>query len=59
MPINGYPTVSDYFYVRVHRRMGTERVLPSEQIEAWANRLKIMQPTLTGPIYFMWGDVSL
>lgn len=47
----------DFAYVRVHRRVGKQRVLSEEEIKSWGKRLRSpeLQNSMQGPIYFMWG----
>lgn len=56
MPVAWAVTTPALFYVRVHRREGSERVLSEEEIGAWGARLEsLLRSPLKGPIYFMWG----
>ncbi|KAL4444143.1 hypothetical protein ABPG75_011880 [Micractinium tetrahymenae] len=54
LPIALEVTTPGCHYVRIHRRYGTvERLLPEEEIQAWAARLEQLAPQLQGPIYFL------
>ncbi|XP_062515269.1 uncharacterized protein LOC134190774 [Corticium candelabrum] len=46
-----------FSYIRVHRRAGKERLLTTDQIERWSERLQAenIQRCIKGPIFFMWG----
>ena len=70
LPIAMEATVSDFFYVRIHRRTGVqERQLREEEIRAWVERIERLtrgggaeqqqqqqqQQRFQGEIYFLWG----
>jgi uncharacterized protein YecE (DUF72 family) len=48
-------------YVRIHRRVGSQRVLAEEEIQEWADRIvavlnekSVEKPVLCGPVFVMW-----
>ena len=57
LPVAVEVTTPDFFYVRVHRRSGTEeRRLTENEIAAWKTRIdSVLEAKLAGPIYFLWG----
>ena len=56
LPINLHVTHPDFSYVRVHRRQGTQRLLPPDQLAAWVDRLRsLAREGLRGPVHFLWG----
>ncbi|MCO5579425.1 hypothetical protein L7F22_033280 [Adiantum nelumboides] len=56
LPVAWALTNSQFMYVRVHRREGSQRLLSETELLCWATRLLAELPKeLKGPIYFMWG----
>eukprot|EP00897_Mesotaenium_endlicherianum_P002696 jgi/Mesen1/2454/ME000158S01652 len=56
MPMAWEATIDDFFYIRLHRREGTQKLLPPEELSLWADRLlHHLPPQLKGPVYFLWG----
>lgn len=56
LPIALDVTQPAFGYVRVHRRHGTsDRLLPQNEIQDWAERLRQYSADLRGPVYFLWG----
>ena len=55
MPIQTVLPHDAWAYVRVHRRIGTDKVLSADEIRAWADRLAVLAPQLHGPVFFLWG----
>eukprot|EP00981_Chlorochromonas_danica_P006725 scaffold1463_cov189-Ochromonas_danica.AAC.20 len=47
----------DFAYVRLHRRIGTHRLLSDEEISTWSNRIEefFRESSVRGPLYFLWG----
>jgi len=55
LPIQVHLPHSAWAYVRIHRRVGTSKVLSEQEIQDWVTRLRGMACALHGPIFFMWG----
>ena len=56
LPVNLHVTHPDFSYVRVHRRQGTQRLLPPDQLASWVDRLRsLAREGLRGPVHFLWG----
>ena len=58
LPICMHVTQPAFFYVRVHRRQGTQRVLGERGMEEGAARLRpsrLRTEGLRGPVHFLWG----
>ena len=49
---------SDFAYLRVHRRAGTDRILKDVEISEWVKRIsatELRKYAFGGPIFVMWG----
>jgi len=55
LPIQVHLPHSAWAYVRIHRRVGTNKVLSEQEIQDWVARLRGMARALHGPIFFLWG----
>lgn len=59
MPIELHVTSPDFFYARVHRRAGTQRLLSAVEIRDWADRLHALVASGNlspeANVYIVWG----
>jgi hypothetical protein len=55
MPIQTVLPHRGWAYARVHRRLGTDKVLRPDEIAAWAKRLATLAAQVDGPVYVLWG----
>ena len=55
LPIQTLLPHTAWAYIRVHRRLGTDKVLRPDEITAWAGRLADLTKSGKGPVFFLWG----
>ena len=54
LPLVSHDVLSDYGYIRIHRRHGSQKILPEPQLEDLAKTIEEKATRVTGPIYVMW-----
>eukprot|EP00002_Diphylleia_rotans_P028476 TRINITY_DN574_c0_g1_i5.p1 TRINITY_DN574_c0_g1~~TRINITY_DN574_c0_g1_i5.p1 ORF type:complete len:376 (+),score=51.11 TRINITY_DN574_c0_g1_i5:82-1209(+) len=55
-PVHFHCTTSDVTYIRIHRRVGSDRLLKDEEIDAWARSIKayLKVNNQTKRMYLLW-----
>ena len=53
MPLELDVVHDQWLYIRLFRRVGTDRLLSETEVNAWAQRLAMLRQQVKGPIFFM------